>query len=252
MAVGWEPALRERDGDPAVLASHLSRGLMQTRQRTTRTRSPGVRRPGQGTPAADRLDQPLESVGRGAVRAGDVLGLQHVLGNQAVQRLLTTGSPGGTIQRSEGRPQGAVIQRLVVKLIAGLDADKPATYDTGGGHSYADHGAHTTEEQQRQRLRTGIAPSGRSSPVPRDSGASKFASDAKHVEGMQAAVAELKDKNKGKGKLKGITGPMPLDGAGPVYYRDGSTIIGKTVSVDLTKVAGSDDTFRLNTMFPMP
>jgi hypothetical protein len=206
---------------------------MQTSQRITSARSVGARGPGRGTPTADRPEQQLGNVGSGPVRSGEVLSLQRLLGNHVVQGLLTTGSPGGAIQRLGGRPPGAVIQRVVAKLIDGLEVDKPATYDIGGGHSYADHGAHTTEEQQRQRLRTGTAPSGRNSPVPRDAGASKFASDAKHAEGMKAAAGELKAKNQGKGKLKGITGPMPLDGAGPIYYRDGTTTIGKTISVDL-------------------
>jgi hypothetical protein len=204
---------------------------METRQHVDTPQPAGIRaRP--PAYADDQLEQQIvgavTAVRRhGRVGSADILALQRVVGNQAVQR-------------------------TVAKLIAGLDIDNPSTYDTGGGHSYADHGAHTTVEQQRTRLRTGTAPSGRNSPVPRDAGASKFSSDSKHGEGMKAAAEELTTKNKGKRKLKGITGPMPLDAAGPIYYRDGSTLTGQTVYVDLAKVAGSDDTFRLNTMFPMP
>jgi hypothetical protein len=229
---------------------------MDSKQHVNTAEPAGVRARSPDHSADDRLEQQLVGAvtaarGQGQLRSGDVLALQRAVGNQAVQRLLAAGSPGAAVQRVNGQPP-AVVQRVVAKLIAGLNVDSPNTFDTGGGHSYADHGAHTTEAQQRTRLRTGVAPSGRASAVPSGAGASKFASDAKHSEGMKAAAKELTDKNKGKKKLKGITGPMPLDAAGPIYYRDGTSATGSTVQVDLTKVDGSADTFRLNTMFPMP
>jgi hypothetical protein len=205
---------------------------MDTKQHVNHAEPVGVRARPADHSADDALTQQLTGAvtaarGHGQLRSADVLALQRVAGNQ-------------------------VVQRLVAKLIDGLAVDTPSTYDTGGGHSYADHGAQTTEVQQRTRLRTGVAPSGRSSPVPQGSGASKFASDAKHAEAMKAASKELTDKNKNKKKGKGITGPMPLAAAGPIYLRDGTSVTGTNVQVDLAKVAGTEDTFHLNTMFPMP
>ncbi len=173
-----------------------------------------------------------------AVQEHPTLQLQRLIGNEAVVQMMRTGA-------------GPVIQRDGESLMTGVDVDKPSTYDTGGGHSYADHGAHTTEDQQRERLKSGTAPSGRSSKVPKGAGASKFASDEKHVEAMKAAWSALVAKNVGaKSGLKGMGGKIPLAGAGPVYFRGGdATKIASEVYVDIQGAGGT--TFRLNTMFPI-
>ena len=61
--------------------------------------------------------------------------------------------------------------------------------DAGGGHSFGKHGAHTTPAQQETRLRTGRAPNGDMGPIPPD--ASKFSSNAAHVEAAQMAERDL-------------------------------------------------------------
>ncbi len=101
-------------------------------------------------------------------------------------RAVELNAPASTrVQRSTARvPSFAVssdrtpkIRRIAVKFVDGVDADKPSTYDTGGGHSYKDHGSQTTKEQHMTRLRTGVAPSGRVSRVPPGKASSKFKSD---------------------------------------------------------------------------
>src|SRR5262249_11916038 len=67
-----------------------------------------------------------------------------------------------------------------------------SSLDAGGGHSFAKHGAHTTVAQQETRLRTGVAPDGSAASTPPPD-ASKFASDAAHVEAAKAAERKLYD-----------------------------------------------------------
>jgi hypothetical protein len=99
---------------------------VDSKQHVRSAEAVGVRARPPDHAADDRREQQVVGAvtaarGHGQLRSTDVLALQRTVGNQAVQR-------------------------VVAKLIAGLDADKPSSYDTGGGHSYADHGAHTTED----------------------------------------------------------------------------------------------------------
>jgi len=147
------------------------------------------------------------------------------------------------------RPTAApVVRRVPVTWVAGVDADKPSTYDSGGGHSYADHGAQTTKVQHVNRVKTGVAPSGRKSPVPRGKPSSKFASDAKHVEAFKAAVTELTAKNKAKQKIRGDATTIAVASAGTLYYADETEATSGTVRLDIVPV--DDTTLRVNSMYP--
>ena len=76
-----------------------------------------------------------------------------------------------------------------------------ADLDKNGGHSYADHGAHTTEGQHKQRLMTGETPGGSQRPIPEASG--KFNSDQEHIAAYEDSQARLQtEKYNSKGGLK--------------------------------------------------
>ncbi|MDD9267939.1 DUF4157 domain-containing protein [Paenibacillus sp. GCM10023248] len=140
------------------------------------------------------------------------------------------------------------IQKVDATLFDGLDPDNPSTYDVGGGHSYADHGAHTTEEQQRERLKSGTAPSGRVSKVPPGKAASKFVSDDKHKEAFQTAYSALVSKNAPKKNLVGMGSVIDVAGAGVGYLRDGTEVECDKVQLDIQPSGGK---LKVNTMFPV-
>jgi hypothetical protein len=140
------------------------------------------------------------------------------------------------------------IRRMPVTFVAGVDAEKPSTYDTAGGHSYKDHGAQTTKEQHMTRLRTGVAPSGRASKVPPGKASSKFSSDPKHVEAFKAAKDLLTEKNKTKTKIRGSAEVVTVDAAGTAYWRDESESTSSKVALDIVPV--DDTTLRVNSMYP--
>ena len=140
------------------------------------------------------------------------------------------------------------IRRIAVTFVDGVKDDDPSTYDTAGGHSYKDHGAHTTKEQHMTRLRTGVAPSGRVSRVPPGKASSKFKSDAKHVEAFKAARADLTDKNKTKTKIRGAAGVIAVNDAGTSYWRDDTETTSNSVTLDIVPV--DDTTLRINSMYP--
>ncbi|TLS52850.1 DUF4157 domain-containing protein [Paenibacillus antri] len=188
------------------------------------------------------------------VPVNDDAHLEHeadVMGAKALQQ-------GGQLQmkasnREPSEAAGAggqvgTVQKVAVALFDGLDKDKPSTYDVGGGHSYADHGAHTTEEQQRERLKSGTAPSGRVSKVPTGKAASKFASDDKHKAAFSAAYSQLVAKNAPKKNLVGMGGTLSVPGAGIGYLRDGTSVNCDKVQLDIQPTG---DKLRINTMFPV-
>lgn len=140
------------------------------------------------------------------------------------------------------------IQKVDVTLFDGLDANTPSTYDVGGGHSYADHGSQTTETQQRNRLATGVAPSGRASKVPSGKAASKFKSDDKHKEAFNTAYAALVTKNASLSELKGAGNVISVAGAGVGYLRGGGEVDCDKVQLDIQPTGGK---LRVNTMFPV-
>jgi hypothetical protein len=140
------------------------------------------------------------------------------------------------------------IRRVAVRFVDGVDADKPSTYDTGGGHSYADHGAHTTEEQHMTRLVSGRSPSGRPSKVPGDRPSTKFTSDGSHVEAFKAATELLTRKNADLPKIRGSADTVAVDGAGLSYWRKAPASTSSLVRLDIAPV--DDTTLRVNSMYP--
>lgn len=157
------------------------------------------------------------------------------------QMLSPTDSKAAPVQMSSG---GAGVLRWA----AGIDPSTPSTYDAAGGHSYADHGAHTTEEQHRTRLQTGIAPSGRVSRVPNSApGSSKFDSNELHAHALGVAASKLAEKNTGDRMTKGINGKVGVSGAGTIYKRDGGSEPATDVHVDVQVVNGE---LNINTAFP--
>ncbi len=92
--------------------------------------------------------------------------------------------------------------------------------DRAGGHSYTDHGAHTTPEQHKQRLLTGVPPGGSTRGIPSDS--SKFATHRAHVDASQKAQVELAiNCYKTNGTLKKeVTVLFDMPGAGFSYTID--------------------------------
>lgn len=165
-------------------------------------------------------------------------------------RQMVSPEGGGAVQMSGGGP--AVQMQAGPKLVAAIDVNSPPTYDAAGGHSYGRHGAHTTEEQHRTRIRSGVAPNGDSAPVPSSApGSSKFDSDGLHQQALEKGLAKVVDKNKSRtdpATFKGLNSKIGMPGAGTIYKREGGSEPAKDVHVDLTNTG--DGTFNLNTAFP--
>ena len=157
-------------------------------------------------------------------------------------------SDNDSLVSGEASTSSDTIQKVAATLYDGLDAANPSTYDVGGGHSYADHGAHTTEEQQRERLKSGTAPSGRVSKVPTGKAASKFASNDKHKEAFTTAYSALVTKNAPKKNLVGMGSIIDVAGAGVGYLRDGTEVECDKVQLDIQPDGGK---LKINTMFPV-
>lgn len=158
-----------------------------------------------------------------------------------------------TVQKKESNttPQSSkshIVQRVATNLVPGLDENVPSTYDAANGHSYKDHGAHTTKVQHKQRLTNGTAPSGRVSPVPQGKGSSKFVSDEKHKEAFVQALTDIRNKNKPKQKVKGAANIITVAGAGITYMRDDTEVNSDKVQLDIQPV--DDTTIRINSMYP--
>jgi hypothetical protein len=92
--------------------------------------------------------------------------------------------------------------------------------DRAGGHSYADHGAHTTPEQHRQRLLRGVTPGGSTRAIPEDS--SKFATHRAQLDASQKAHVELATNcYRTNGNLKQeVAKTFDMPGAGFSYSLD--------------------------------
>lgn len=164
------------------------------------------------------------------------------------ERLQMKKSENNNFENGDSSTPSDTIQKVGVTLYEGLDAADPSTYDVGKGHSYADHGAQTTEDEQRERLKSGKAPSGRVSPVPTGKAASKFASNDKHKAAFTAAYNELVTKNAPKKNLVGMGSIISVAGAGVGYLRDGTETVCDKVQLDIQPAGGK---IRINTMFPV-
>jgi hypothetical protein len=164
------------------------------------------------------------------------------------ERMQMKRSDNDSLVSGEASTSSDTIQKVAATLYDGLDANDPTTYDAGGGHSYADHGAHTTEVQQRERLKSGTAPSGRVSKVPTGKAASKFVSDDKHKAAFTSAYSALVTKNAPKQKLVGMGTVISVPGAGVGYLRDGTEVTCDQVQLDIQPDNGK---LKINTMFPV-
>ena len=131
-----------------------------------------------------------------------------------------------------------------------------SSLDTGGGHSYADHGAQTTPSQHLIRLRTGITPSGRYAPT-ETSG--RFISQEMHALAAQSAQEELwrspnPIKANGRSFKAQVDLTFNLPGAGESYSLDTT---GNLVTTSASRVqaiyrldaAGMN--YNLVTMYPI-
>jgi hypothetical protein len=136
------------------------------------------------------------------------------------------------------------------------------------GHSYADHGAHTTPEQHEHRLRTGFSPSGRNTRLPDGSlpnASSRFATHRAQLDAYQLARDDAARQilAAGSSPPNTISRTLDLPGAGSTYTIDGGSLVrGNLVGGTLRRatvdrfryvfrrnVTGSYD---LITMFPEP
>ena len=142
--------------------------------------------------------------------------------------------------------------------------------DNDGGHSYAKHGAHTTQAQQNIRLITGIAPSGENPPTNKKgskkgqpiipSVSSKFNSHAQHVEASVLAEAELQSRIQngtqdpnGNEKIE-LTIPTAVGATavGTSYRLDSSGVLTPTPTNDITAIYRKDPSgkYKLVTLYP--
>lgn len=127
---------------------------------------------------------------------------------------------------------------------------------THKGHSYKDHGAHTTPDQHKTRLQTGVTPGGDTRGIPVES--SKFATHKAHVDACDRAldiVADPKTYWTKSGRMKKeVTVVFDMPGSGFRYSLDAS---GAIVTQKANKVYAF---FKLNdhgwydlvTMYPKP
>ncbi|MFB2977695.1 DUF4157 domain-containing protein [Microseira sp. BLCC-F43] len=127
--------------------------------------------------------------------------------------------------------------------------------DRAGGHSYADHGAHTTPEQHRQRLLTGVTPGGSTRGIPSES--SKFATHRAHVDASQKAQVELANNcYKTNGTLKKeVTVVFDMPGSGFSYTIDSAGNLLPPKKVDKVYAffrQNSHGWYDLITMYPKP
>ena len=151
--------------------------------------------------------------------------------------------------------EGVVNPRRTVKTEAKyqLLAQK---LDDGGGHGYKDHGAQTTEAQQVQRLKTGVAPGGDHRPTHR---ASKFTQHESQVKASEIAFQKLAFQSKNTrlntgsyDKFERVT--FSFYKAGLSYSLDSSGNSVETVLNNVTAFFGLTDstkgTYRLISIFP--
>ncbi|MEH2074783.1 MAG: hypothetical protein V7K57_10390 [Nostoc sp.] len=127
--------------------------------------------------------------------------------------------------------------------------------DQGGGHSYADHGAHTNPEQHKHRLTTGETPGGSQRGIPDES--SKFATHSAHIDAFQKAEIELANNcYKVNGDLKKeVTVLFNMPGAGFSYTLDAAGNLLPPKKVDQVYAffkLNSHGWYDLITMYPKP
>lgn len=116
---------------------------------------------------------------------------------------------------------------------------KAASLDDAGGHSYADHGAQTTPEQQAHRLNTGETPGGRKPvyskgkkagqpQIPKE--ASKFTSNEKHLEAYDKSQAELNNRiqNNSTNPNGREVIEVPCENCGESYSKDAAGNLTRT------------------------
>ena len=133
-------------------------------------------------------------------------------------------------------------------------ADAARALDLDGGHSWADHGAHTTEAQHLTRLQTGLTPGGSTRAAPSTS--SKFNSDKIHVQSYEDALTKLeteKINTRGGLKKKVEIKKEPLQNAGISYSLDVNGNLVETTVESYTAVFRldqSNNTYKLITLFP--
>lgn len=99
------------------------------------------------------------------------------------------------------------------------------------------------------RVKTGIAPSGRKSKIPAGKGSSKFHSDEKHKLSFNTAYNALSKKNENKTRVKGAANIIKIPDAGIKYYGYGREEKCNDVQLDIQPV--NDKEIRINSMYPV-
>jgi len=133
-------------------------------------------------------------------------------------------------------------------------SNKIEELDKDGGHSWADHGAQTTEAQHLNRLKTGITPGGSQRAIPETS--SKFISDEAHLQAYEDALSKLESEkinSKGGLKKKVEIKRQTLSNSGISYSLDANGKIVKVITNSYTAVFVLDptnNTYKLVTLFP--
>jgi hypothetical protein len=122
------------------------------------------------------------------------------------------------------------------------------------GHSFADHGAHTTPAQHRHRLNTGVTPGGSTRGVPPTS--SRFATHRAHLDAYEMAINDLgANYLRANGTPKaGYTNTLTLSGAGKSYaLGHGGALVETTVSrFTFYFERNARGWYDLVTMYPVP
>ena len=210
--------------------------------------------------SGDTRREPLEMLPRGEGWPGPISSsVYDQLSAEEAQRYneLRYKKAAGKASEQESRD----FQELEEKLVEGdIVAEKDylleqvKNLDSQGGHSYADHGAHTTEFQHLERLRSGETPSGRQAAIPDVS--SKFSSDEIHLEAYEDALNKLdheKINTKGGLKKKVEIKNQYFPNSGISYSLDMNGDLIRTVSDKYTAVFRldqSNNTYKLVTLFP--
>jgi hypothetical protein len=121
------------------------------------------------------------------------------------------------------------------------------------GHSFADHGAHTTAAQHERRLRTGLTPSGRMSPTPTSG---RFATHRAHLDAYQLALDDLSAHylTTSGAPAGAYRGTLNLPGAGKSYaLGPGGALVESTVNrFTFFFRRNSHGWYDLITMYPVP
>jgi len=144
-----------------------------------------------------------------ALQIREIHALQRAVGNRATIQALTSADIFGI-------GHGQTLRRVFTKT-------DPSTFDSDGGHGYADHGPQTTEDQHRARLTTGATPSRPTQTEIPIGGSSKFASLDIMKSAIEKAVTDsgkttvYEKTGKRGGKKARITLAYNIKGAGTNY-----------------------------------